>query len=289
MGLSRMVLAVLMIGLLAFAVSLTFRSRQLVPTGLAMEHALRRMNITTGVAALGGLTFAGWAWSTFPTVYVNATEVPGLLAALGPGLAGLVYLGLTAIGEATWPKPAGTYRDASLARRPLFSPAQTWAMRALWTWTALLTVMLSAFGLIAEPDGRSLGHAPGVGECRADGVLVPCGGGASGPFPGWPYGLPMLLMAGLIVAATLGTLYVVARRPAVHGTSPEDDSLLRTVSATRVVRGAQLAQGAALAGVTFFAGATASNAGWWVAWPLIVLAVLVLGLCFGVALRRVTP
>ena len=41
--------------------------------------------------------------------------------------------------------------------------------------------------------------------------------------------------------------------------------------------------------LTFFAGATASNAGWWVAWPLIVLAVLVLGLCFGVALRRVTP
>lgn len=289
MGLSRMFLVVLMIGILAFMVTLAFRSRRVVPTGLAMERALGRMNATTAIATVGGLGFAGWAWTTFPTVYLSATEVPGLLAALGPALAGLVHLGIIAAAEGTWPRSAGSYRAAHLERRPLLSRAQPWAVRALASWTVLLTALLITFGALAEPDGRSIRHAPGVGECLADGVPVPCGGGASGPFPGWPYGLPMLLAAVLVVAATLGTLYVVARRPAVRGTSPADDTLLRTISATRVVRGAQLAQGTTLAGATFFAGTTASNAGWWWAWPLIVLAVVVLGASFGIALRRVAP
>ncbi|NCD16355.1 MAG: hypothetical protein EOL91_03410 [Actinobacteria bacterium] len=289
MGLTRMVLVVLMLGLLAFLVTLTFRSRRVVPADLAMERALRRTNTTTAIAALGGLGFAAWGWSSFPTVYVSATEVPGLLAALGPALAGLVFLAVTAAGESTWPRPAGSYRAAHLERRPLFSRPQSWAARALWTWTALLAALLVLFGAIAEPDGRSIAHGPGVGECLADGVPVPCGGGASGPFPGWPYGLPMLLGAALVVAATLGVLHVVARRPAVRGTSAEDDALLRTISATRVVRGAQLSQGTALAGVTFFAGATSANAGWWWAWPLLILAVVVLGTALGVALRRVAP
>ncbi|MDX5400478.1 MAG: hypothetical protein LPK92_12280, partial [Actinomycetes bacterium] len=78
-------------------------------------------------------------------------------------------------------------------------------------------------------------------------------------------------------------------RPAVRGTSPADDALLRTVSATRAVRGAQLSQGTAVAGMAFFAGATAANAGWWWAWPLLVLAVVVLGASLGIALRRLSP
>ena len=61
------------------------------------------------------------------------------------------------------------------------------------------------------------------------------------------------------------------------------------MSATRVVRGAQLALGITLAGVTFFAGATASNAGWWWGWALLLVAVAVLGTSVGIALRRVAP
>ena len=122
-----------------------------------------------------------------------------------------------------------------------------------------------------------------------DGVPVPCDFGASGPFPGWPYGLPILIGAATVLVVTLGVLYLVARRPAVRGTSTTDDDLLRTVSATRVVRGAQLALGITLAGVTFFAGATASNAGWWWGWALLLVAVAVLGTSVGIALRRVAP
>lgn len=289
MALSKMLLVVLVIALVAFLVSMPLRTLRVVPTELAMGRSLTRINTTTTMAAAAGLVFALWAWVTFPTIHVNATEVPGLLAALGPSLAGLVFLGVVAAAEATWKRPSGTTRAARLTRRPLFSRALPWATRALWAWTGLLAAALAAFGAIAEPDGRSLAHAPGVGECLVDGIPVPCDGGASGPFPGWPYGVPLLAAAALVVGATLAVLHLVARRPAVWGTSPADDDVLRTISATRVVRGAQLSLGTSLAGVLFFAGATAHNAGWWWAWPAIVAAPAVLGAAFGVATRRVGP
>jgi hypothetical protein len=268
-----MFLVVLMLGLIAFMVTLSLRSRRVVPTELAMERALGRMNTTTLLATTSGLAFALWAWFTLPTVYVNATEVPGLLAALGPIVAGLMYLAITAAGEASWRPPSGPRRTAHLTRRPLFPRAAPWANRVLWLWVALLAAALLAFGAAAEPDGRSIAGTAST----------------SGPFPGWPYGIPILVGTALVVGATLGVLALVARRPAVRDTAPDDDSLLRTVSATRVVRGAQLSLGTTLAGVMFLAGTTASNAGRDWAWPAIVAAAVVLGVSFGVTFRRVSP
>lgn len=269
MGLTRMLLVVLMLGLIAVMVTLSLRSRRVVPTELAMERALGRMNTTTLMATVGGIGFALWAWFTLPTVYVNATE--RLLATLGPIVAGLVYLAITAAGEASWRPPSGPRRTSHLARRPLFSRAAPWANRILWLWVGLLTATLLAFGAVAEPDGRSIGGTAST----------------SGPFSGWPYGIPILVGTALVVGATLGVLALVARRPAVRDTTPDDDSLLRTVSAARVVRGAQLSLGATLTGVLFVAGTTASNADW--AWPAIVAAALVLVVSLGVTFRRVSP
>ena len=288
MSLSAAVLMVLLVGVSAFVVTLTLATRRVVASGLEMRQAMDRMNAITVTAAVLGLGIGMWAWVALPTAFVSATSVPGLLAALGPSLAGLVYLGVTGVGEATWRRPTGTQRAAHLARRPLFSRAQPWAARALWAWAALLGLAVVVFGVIAAPDGRSIGSAS-LDGCVVDGVPVPCDFGASGPFPGWPYGLPILIGAATVLVVTLGVLYLVARRPAVRGTSTTDDELLRTVSATRVVRGAQLALGITLAGVTFFAGATASNAGWWWGWALLLVAVAVLGTSVGIALRRVSP
>ena len=288
MSLSATVLVILLVGIAAFLVTLTQHTRRVVATGYEMQQALDRMNLITVAAALVGVGVGLWGWVALPTRFVSATSVPGLLAALGPSLAGMVYLGITAAGEATWRRPSGSERAAHLARRPLFSRAQPWAARVLWAWTILLAVTVVGFGAMAEPDGRSV-RTVGTDGCTVDGVPVPCDGGASGPFPGWPYGLPILLGTAAVVAATLGVLYLVARRPAVRGTSTDDDELLRTVSATRVVRGAQLALGITLAGVTFFAGTTASNAGWWWGLPIILLAVGVLGTSLGVCFRRVAP
>lgn len=288
MSLSPLLLVMALVGLVAFLVTLGSSTRRVVANGFELGQALDRMNTTTTLATLVGIAVALWAWVTLPTSFVGATEVPGLLAALGPALAGLVYLGITAAGEATWRRPSGAERAARLTRRALFSRAQPWAARVLWAWVALLGLAVAVFGVIAEPDGRSVGHASREG-CLADGVPVPCGSGASGPFPGWPYGIPILVGSALVLAATLGVLYLVARRPAVAGASAADDDVLRTVSATRVVRGAQLALGTTLTGVTFFAGATGANAGWWWSWAVLPLAVAVLGVSVGTSLRRVTP
>jgi len=286
-GLTRMILIALVIALVVFVLTLPLRLVRVTPGDLALSRSLTRINTTTAVAGAAGLGFALWAWLTFPAVHLRATATPGLLAALGPSLAGMVFLGIVAAAEATWKRPSGATRAAHLARRPLFSRALPWATRALWAWAGLLAAALATFGVIAEPDGRSLGHAPGVGECRVDGI--PCDGGASGPFPGWPYGVPLLVAAAVVVGATLAVLHLIARRPAVRGTSAADDDVLRTISATRVVRGAQLSLGASLAGVLFFAGTTAFNAGWWWAWPAILAAPVVLGAALGVAARRVGP
>ena len=288
MSLFAVLPVVLLVGLAGFLVTLTLGTRRVVATGYQMQQAMDRMNLITIAAGVVGIGVGVWAWVALPSTFVSATAVPGLLAALGPALAGLVFLAVTAVGEATWRRPSGAQRAAHLVRRPLFSRAQPWAARALWAWTFLLAVAVVVFGVVAAPDGRSIGNASTDG-CVVDGVPVPCDGGASGPFPGWSYGLPVLLGAATVLAATIGVLYLVARRPAVRGTSTADDDLLRTVSATRVVRGAQLAQGVTLAGVTFFAGATAVNAGWWWGGVLLLGAVVVLGTALGVSVRRVRP
>lgn len=287
MGLSGMFVVVLLIGGVAFVGALALRAQPVAASGEVMGRSLARMNTGTLVAALAGLGFAMWAWVAFPTSYVNATEVPGLLAALGPILAGLVYLAVTAVAEVTWPRPTGSERAAFLTRRPLVTSAASWAMRALWAWAGLLGVLLVVFGVVAEPDGRSIATTGGE-RCLVNGVPVPCSGGATGPFPGWPYGGPILVATGVILVATLAVLHLVARRPAVWATSPGDDQLLRTISATRVVRGTQLALGTTLSGVLFFAGTTAANAGWWWGWPTLAAAVVVLGTSFGLAMRRMS-
>ena len=269
-------------------VTLALATGKVVASGAEMRQAMDRMNAITVTAVLLGLGFAMWAWLALPTRFVGATAVPGLLAALGPSLAGLVYLAVTGVGEATWRRPSGTQRAAHLARRPLFSRARPWAARALWAWAVLLVSAVAVFGAIAEPDGRSIGTTS-LDGCALGGVPVPCDHGSSGPFPGWPYGLPVLIGAATVLVGTLGVLYLVARRPAVRGTSSIDDELLRTVSATRVVRGGQLALGTTLAGITFFAGATAGRAGWWWGWAALLLAVIVLGASVGIAVRRVAP
>lgn len=288
MNASILMSAVLLVGTLSLLAAVAFRTVRVVPSTFEMEQALSRMNTTTLVASLAGLLFALWAWVTLPTAMASTTRVPGLLAALGPATADLVYLGVVAVGEATWRGPTGPARAANLARRPRYSRAQRWASRALAAWATLLALCVVMFGAIAEPDGRSLAARSADG-CVVDAVPVPCDSTVVGPFPGWAYGGPIALGAAALLAATLGALYLIARRPAVPGASSAEDEILRTVSATRVVRGSQLAIGTTVAGVLLFAGAAAGNAGWWWSWTAVALAVGVLGTSMAASARRVAP
>lgn len=255
--------------------------------------ARRRIQIVYSIAALVGLTFALVAFLLFPTVYVNETRIPGLLAALAPTLAGILFVSIAMIGEGFWPKPKGEKRGAFLGRRPTIAKAVTLAERAAVTWGVLLVVFLVIFGLIANPTGEAAGRS------LAHPVWHPNIAGASGPFPGWPYGVPMLLFVVVLVTLTFGVLHVIARRPAVYGTTPEQDLALREISATNVITGVQLSLGASLTGVLFTAGVAARRGGaicedgycaelvghWW-AGPVLLLAAAVLISTIGVLARR---
>ena len=88
--------------------------------------ARRRIQILYGTAALVGISFALLVVYAFPTVYVNSTEVPGLLAALGPSLAGILLVDVPAHGESFWRKPKGEQRGAYLTRRPALDISAIW-------------------------------------------------------------------------------------------------------------------------------------------------------------------
>ena len=245
------------------------------------------MNATTVTAALLGLGVGMWAWLALPTRFVGATEVPGLLAALGPSLAGLVFLAVTGVGEATWRRPSGTQRAAHLARRPLFSRAQPWAARALWAWAALLGVAVVVFGVIAEADGRSIGNAS-LDGCMVDGVPVPCDFGVWARSRDGPTGCPSCSEPAPCSPPPSGCSTSSPVAPRSGAPAPP-----RTTCCAPCQRpgssAASLAIGVTLTGVAFFAGATAVNAGWWWGWALLLLAVGVLGTSVGIAMRRVAP
>src|SRR5690625_6995478 len=86
----------------------------------------------------------------------------------------------------TWPRPVGHIRQASLRRRSIRQLAGRRAVLLLAT-AAVLTCALAIFGLTADDSGRAVPHLI-TSEAAAQGSL----GGASGPYPGWPYALPLL-------------------------------------------------------------------------------------------------
>lgn len=265
-------------------------------TGVSSKAGLdtqRRIRLLYGIAALLGLGFALLAFVVFPTVYVNAVKVPGLLAALAPALAGTVFVVTAGVGESFWPKPEGQQRGAFLTRRPVLANAARVPAWAAVTWGSLLLAFLVFCGFAATSDGESAGRSIAHPEWS------PYRSGGSGPFPGWPYGIPMLICSAVLILLAIGVLHVIARRPAVSGTTPEEDAQLRRTSATSLMKGVQLSLAVSLAGVLAIAGQAATHGGvieedgyfatlaghWW-AYPVIVAAPIVLITAIVIAARR---
>lgn len=253
----------------------------------AIDFSRARINRIFRGAGIVGVFTGILAWNIFPSDLVNVTAVPGLLAALGPFIAGAMYALVALIGESTWASPQGATRSASLAARGTIAAPDRPSAIALGAWTVLLAVILVIFGLIASPSGRALPH-PGGLVAPPDADILTRGRlyGESGPFPGWAYGVPLLIGLAVLLAITLLAARQIARRPAVWGTGTDDDAHLRQLSATRLVRGVQLAIACTIAGVLWFAAAAAGNGGHWWAWPAAFLAAGVFGTALGVAFRK---
>lgn len=240
---------VLLVALVVLAVTL---SRQPAPAPSLAAEAARRHALTVNVVAWAAVVFVSpWAVGLVAVAVFRATagagSYAGVVTALYPATVGLMFVAVHAIGERTWPRPAGPVRRAALVRRQTADVAPRRLRLLTWAWGALLVVALAVGGATAAPGGRSF-QAPDTG-------------GSISPYPGWYYGAWLIPAAVLVLAATEAVLRLVAARPAIVDADPAYDAASRQLSAHRVLRGTQLVLGLTLAGVLLVLGYGPHHAG----------------------------
>ena len=193
----------------------TARRHATTTSGLALTAMLGTPVLL--VMLLGVSTVLGMRW--------GLSFGPGFrLMACLPLLGVLLGVVVLLLGELTWPRPTGASRTALLHDRSVRSLlTRGWPLWAAVT-TALTAVCLVLAGLAGDDSGGSITHT------RPDGAST------AGPFPGWTYALPQLVVLGACVLVALGTLRAVARRSAVVTADLETDQLLRRASVARVCR-----------------------------------------------------
>lgn len=201
------------------------------------------------------------AWASW-ALLVGASVAVGLIASVIPGgfepegygaptaAAGLVFLAACAVGELTWPHPAGPVRRAPLQVRTVETIAPAPLRRLVWLWAGLLVVTLVVTGLTSS-GGTELTLRFGAYATST-----------ASPYPGWRYGIPIMAAALVVVAACEVVLRLVARRPAVADTAPQDDHRLRRVSARRVLAAVQLVLAITAATVLAVTANSARIVGW---------------------------
>ncbi|MFI2101731.1 hypothetical protein ACH436_00430 [Isoptericola sp. NPDC019693] len=247
-----MVWVVLPAFLVWFVLLLT--SRRTTDDGGDPARAARRHEALMSWGAFAAAAVCAVALAAQPVVWPGWAPAPGLLQAMAPFSIALVFCAVRAIGERTWPRPAGEVRAAPLGRRTARSVGGARLVVVLVTAT-LLAVTLVVCGITADASGRAYATGP---------VTLPDGGvttGSSGPYPGWPYGAPMLLGIVATVLATLLALRAVVRRPPLHGVPAPHDDAVRATSAARLLGAVQVCLGVALAGTLFIAGSAVRSRG----------------------------
>lgn len=175
----------------------------------------RRQRVTVGPRRgfVLGLLVAGLAVGT--GVFVGGAAIGplhGLPQMLAPGLGALVVL----IGIAVSPRArrAGMSGEAELRVRGASSLGPAWFYAVPASVAALMLLTVVFFGASSGADERGLYRSISIS-----------GGGLSasaGPYPGWFYGLPAMVMALLLLAATVVALARLARQP-LRGTAAARD------------------------------------------------------------------
>ncbi|NEK87409.1 hypothetical protein GCU60_16845 [Blastococcus saxobsidens] len=178
----------------------------------------------------------------------------GLTVLLVPVVYAVVHTVVLAVGELTWPRPAGDVRRAGLVRRGLLDAAPRRLLRPAVGAAAVAALVLVAGGLLGGPDGRSFTYTVGNG---GEGTLSQ----SASPFPGWFYGLPTAAGLSVVAALAVAALWVVATRPAVVTDDARIEQALRRASAHRVLQGALAALLFDTGGLLFVSGTAMPDIG----------------------------
>lgn len=232
-------------------------SRQPVPAPSEAAEAARRHGARVAVeawllASLAPLLLGPLGALGLRTYGIEGPATWGAqLVGLYPAAFGLVYLGVHAVGERTWPRPAGPVRRAALVHRQVSDVAPAWLRWTVYGLAAAAVALLVTCGATGAEDGRSI-ETSGV----IDDVFTTRN---ASPYPGWDLAVPLLVAVVVVVLAAEGVLQLVARRPAIVDADPAYDAASRRLSAHRALRGAVLTLGGSLAGVLFVAGTALNN------------------------------
>lgn len=215
----------------------------------AAGAATRRLRIR--LFAMFGLFVVLTGSITLDSFHTQPGSWLGIGQSLGPGVAAIITVLLLAIR----PLPAwgGTapVRSAELAPRTGGSFGPRWGFLLPLASAALLVLFLVATGLSGSADESGLQRQISNGD-----------GSSAGPYPGWFYGVPLIIVTVLLAVSVLVVLHRIAAapRPVNPSLYSLDDSLRR--AATRFV---MLLSSSALlvyfAAVAILAGSATSNTG----------------------------
>lgn len=232
------------------------RRHGVVTSAVAVAVMLLLVVLTPLGVTVAGMTVVGLDGARLAAVLPLAGSVAALLVLL--------------LGELTWPRPRGVTRTALVHDRSVGLLLRGGWAAAAGVAVTLLVLTTVAGGLLAHEDGQSLRT-----EVRAgDGTLLE--GHGAGPFPGWEYGVPQLVVLAAALAILVAVLRAATTRATVVTADLGTDRLLRRASAARAYRtlafGALVTAGADL----FVAGQAARRVldGWQ---DQVALAVLLLG------------
>lgn len=217
------------------------------PVSSARRHETRIAVSAAWGSVASGVVLTQFAQPSYDAA-VGLQESTLLTAA--PGLACVVFCLLRMLGELTWPRPSGTVRTAPLRRRTVLDIGG-WRLAALLATLGAGVGVVVAYGRGGNSDGRSLTVLdPGPGERE---VMY--------GYPGWDYGMPMLVGLGLGLLVTLAALALVLRRAPLAGLPGTADDAVRRTSADRILGGAQLWLGGGIALFLLFGGVVLGDAG----------------------------
>ena len=168
-----------------------------------------------------------------------------LMVAPGIGVvAGLAFISAAPLGRRSrWPD----VRHAALAPRQTASFGPRWGFLFPIVTVSSLALFLLVTAATASVDS--------FGLSRSITVTSEIGSHSSGPYPGWFYALPLLIIALLIIAATLLSVYRIASAPA-RGTA---ETAMFEAAARRSLTKFSLMSATAV--IVFYLGAIAMTAG----------------------------